>query len=160
VITALLHPSSLQMTALHPSLSSFPPSPNSSRKFPNESMPGRHVSVTRSQKRRRDVVNQAAEDSTPALPPPTKRAKIDKRTSFPYEHLSKLHLTPRALRELNRQTPKPTFPSYELSALETPFPVLEDLGVDKTKHRRSGGPDLSDLRGVWLSSFRRLFPVI
>ena len=117
-------------------------------------MPGRQVPVTCGQKRRRDVADESTEDLTPALLRPTKRANVHQRTSFPYERLSKLHLTAGALRELDRQTPKRTFPSYGHLALDTRFPVLEDLGVDKTKHRRSGGPDLSDLRGVWPSSFK------
>jgi hypothetical protein len=101
------------------------------------------VSVACGQKRGRDGTD--TEDTTSILLHSAKRAK---RTCLPYESLSKLFLTPRALKELNRQTPKLAFSSHKPLALDGRFPVLEELGVDRVEHLISGGPDLSDLRGV------------
>ena len=55
-------------------------------------------------------------------------------SSFPYHLLSRTHLTERALRDLNRLQAEAVQP------LQIPQPERFDL--------QSGGPDLSDLRGV------------
>lgn len=71
---------------------------------------------------------------------------VDKPSNFPpefYDKLSKIWLTPRALRELDRRngslTPKPTV-------------RLGSRVPEPARFARGGGPDLSDLRGVCLCS--------
>lgn len=69
---------------------------------------------------------------------------------FPYERVSKIHLTAKALRDFDEITPQPSksYCNYVPLLFEEQFPTLPELGVDKQYHIDSGGQDLSDLRGV------------
>lgn len=69
---------------------------------------------------------------------------------FPYERVSKIHLTTKALRGFDEITPQPpkSYCNHAPLLFEEQFPTLPELGVDKQYHIDSGGPDLSDLRGV------------
>lgn len=73
--------------------------------------------------------------------PPAKRHKKFTPDTF-YDRLSKIQLTRRALRELDRRNahlkPQP---------LPTVQPICSD--TDLGQFARHGGPDLSSLRGVW-----------
>lgn len=69
---------------------------------------------------------------------------------FPYERLSKLYLTKKALQDFEKILP-PSLSSYSFPPRPIAperLPTLGDLGIDLCYHIESGGPDLSDLRGV------------
>lgn len=75
---------------------------------------------------------------------------------FPYERLSKIHLTAKALRDFNEITPQPSksyrnYTPSQLTLFEGQSPTLPELGINEQYHIDSGGPELSDLRGVCFS---------
>lgn len=102
--------------------------------------------------------SRADEPSRAAFEPPTKKSKtrngIGRKAweswEYPpefYDTLSKISLTRRALKELNRRNrasrSHPSLPLPSASALSCTRPS-RDLG----RFARHGGPDLRDLRGV------------
>ena len=83
-----------------------------------------------------------------SLPPPAKRRKREKRQrqrtpSWFWDNLSRLWLTPRALREFDRRTEWPAAPVPPKQTGK------EDINLAQLKRfARHGGPALGDLRAV------------
>ena len=70
-------------------------------------------------------------------------------SGFPYHQLPRISLTRKALDDFNRlSTPGPRFQSPGAIPLQEGPADLDALGVDLSEHIASGGPDLSELRGV------------
>ncbi|XP_044722090.1 uncharacterized protein HRG_05005 [Hirsutella rhossiliensis] len=88
--------------------------------------------------RKRPNTDRLSQDSTPARR--LKAARGHRETNFPpsfWDDLSKVWLTPRALRELDRRSKAPRQPTLPIA------PVDGDLA----RFARRGGPDLRHLRG-------------
>lgn len=80
--------------------------------------------------------------------PPPKKAKLKRESNFSpvfWDNLSKIWLTPCALRELNRRNS-----AYTLPILPEVYPT------DLARFARHGGPDLCHLRGVRVHRNREL----
>jgi hypothetical protein len=94
--------------------------------------------MARPQNRKRPRANELSQSN-----PPSKKAKLARESNFSpefWDNLSKVWLTPRALRELDRRNkaqPSPRFAVPELYATKL------------ARFARHGGPDLRHLRGVW-----------
>ncbi|EFY86789.1 hypothetical protein MAC_07193 [Metarhizium acridum CQMa 102] len=89
--------------------------------------------MSRPQNQKRPRVNQSK--------PPSKKAKLTRERNFSLEfwdNLSKVWLTPRALRELDRQNKTQPWPKF-------PVPKLHPTQL--AQFARHGGPDLCYLRG-------------
>lgn len=109
-------------------------------------MPSKRISMPRNRKRQLCVEEEPTTDSTP--PPTTKRRKLENQQrhrtpSWFWDNLSRVWLTPRALREFDRRTVWPT----------TPVPPdrtdKEDIDLAQLKRfARHGGPSLDHLRAV------------
>jgi hypothetical protein len=109
------------------------------------------MAPTSIRKRKRQRADDSLSDQTSS-----KRHK-SKPANYPpefYDKLSKVWLTSRALRELNRrneQRPPPkTKPAAEaVKPRGAKLAALAKLGVsEKAQFAAAGGPDLSDLKGV------------
>jgi hypothetical protein len=86
--------------------------------------------------------------SLPSESQPSKRLKSSK-AEF-YDSLSKVWLTRRALKELDRRTRRAKIPQQPTS---TPRQLYrEENSKQIQRFARRGGPDLRDLRGVRLNS--------
>jgi len=104
----------------------------------------------------RDIKRQLSVEEDPttdsAQPPTTKRRKLElenqerhRTPSWFWDNLSRLWLTPRALREFDRRTVQPTAPVPPDRTGE------EDIDLAQLKRfARHGGPSLGHLRGVSL----------
>jgi hypothetical protein len=95
--------------------------------------------MARPQNRKRPRANEPSQSN-----PPAKKAKLSRQSNFSpefWDNLSKVWLTPRALRELDRRNKTQPWPR---------FPVPELYPTQLARFARHGGPDLQHLRGVWL----------
>ncbi|KID93590.1 hypothetical protein MAJ_10453, partial [Metarhizium majus ARSEF 297] len=92
--------------------------------------------MARPQNRKRPRANESSQSK-----PPSKKAKLTRESNFSpefWDNLSKIWLTPRALRELDRRNK--TQPSPR-------FPVPKLYPTQLARFARHGGPDLRHLRG-------------
>jgi len=112
-------------------------------------------------KRRRGAIEEEQSTTAATSPqPPWKRTKRpfksrQEATTAYWDSLSKLWLTRRALRELNRRNgrtvcPARTAPGSQLDS-STDRAALEDCSDQIKRFARHGGPDLRDLIGVRLA---------
>lgn len=109
-------------------------------------MPSERTSMPRNRKRQLCVEEEPTTDSAP--PPTTKRRKLENQQrhrtpSWFWDNLSRVWLTPRALREFDRRTAWPTAP------VPPDRTGREDIDLAQLKRfARHGGPSLDDLRAV------------
>ena len=105
--------------------------------------------------RKRQLSNEAELTIDSALPATTKRRKLESQQrhrtpGYFWDNLSKLWLTPRALREFDRRTVQPATP--------VPPDQIGERNISLAQLKRfakHGGPSLGDLRGVSSNQFLR-----
>ena len=136
-------------------------------------MPTVGTSTARGQKRKRSPEVEPPSESTPPPEPPWKRAGFrsaeEANTAF-WDNLSRVPLCPPALRELDRRNwlsigsaaksiARSAGPTTRSATRRTALvnvlgpqksTVLEDRAAQLKRFARRGGPDLHDLRGVWM----------
>jgi hypothetical protein len=111
------------------------------------------MSSTREQippRRKRQHTEADLSLDNPSESQPSKRLKSS-RAEF-YDSLSKVWLTRRALKELDRRTRQANSPQRPAS---TPRRVTRSASIQIQRIARDGGPDLRDLRGVRLNCQKR-----
>ncbi|KLJ06054.1 hypothetical protein EMPG_10498 [Blastomyces silverae] len=132
---------------------------------PQGSMQAVQGSVTHGQKRQRGAEDCSPDPSTPArLLHRAKKPRVTLSGNPPevwWDRLSKVRLTRRALKELNRRTaglrPPPPPPRELCQPEERSLNIREDWSRLK-RFARHGGPDLYDLRGLTLLTLSQ-YPV-
>jgi hypothetical protein len=101
-------------------------------------------------RRKRQHTKAGLSLNNPSESQPSKRLKLSK-AEF-YDSLSKVWLTRRALKELDRRTSQANSAQQPAS---TPRRVTRSASIQIQRIARDGGPDLRDLRGVRLSCQKR-----
>jgi hypothetical protein len=101
-------------------------------------------------RRKRQHTEAGLSLDNPSESQPSKRLKSS-RAEF-YDSLSKVWLTRRALKELDRRTSQANSRRRPAS---TPRRVTRSASIQIQRIARDGGPDLRDLRGVRLNCQKR-----
>lgn len=114
----------------------------------------------RGRKRGRGAIEEHSASATPTAQPPWKKTKRPFRSRqeaniIYWDSLSKLWLTRRALRELNRRNKRPASSARKIvirsQNLGGESATLKSCPPQLKRFARHGGPDLRDLRGVSLA---------